>query len=168
MEQTLHFAVRVIVLGTLATVLMDLWLLLLKRLKVPTLDMALLGRWIGHLVHGRLTRGPIAGATPVRGERGIGWAAHYAIGIVFAALFVALFGGFTGDAWARQPTPVPALLFGIATVAAPLFILQPAMGAGIASSRTPTPLRNVAKSVVNHAVFGGGLFLAAILVQPIL
>ncbi|MEO8103516.1 MAG: DUF2938 family protein [Betaproteobacteria bacterium] len=168
MELTMQFAARVILLGTLATVVMDLWLLLLKRLKVPTLDMALLGRWFGHLLQGRLTRGPIAAAAPVRGERGIGWAAHYGVGIAFAALFVALFGGFTGAAWTRQPTFLSALLFGIATVAAPLFIMQPAMGAGIASSRTRTPVRNVAKSVVNHAVFGGGLFLSALLVQQIL
>ncbi|MBL0121674.1 MAG: DUF2938 family protein [Betaproteobacteria bacterium] len=154
---------RVILVGTLATILLDLWILLLKRLKVPTLDMALLGRWIGHLMQVRPMRGPIAGATPVRGESGIGWVAHYAIGIVFAFLFV----GVIGDEWTRQPTLVPALLFGIATVAAPLFILQPAMGAGIASSRTRTPLRNVAKSVVNHAVFGGGIFAAAIFIQPI-
>lgn len=163
MELTLQFMTRVILVGTLATILLDLWILLLKRLKVPTLDMALLGRWAGHLLQGRLTRRPIAGATPVRGESGIGWVAHYAIGIVFAFLFV----GVIGDEWTRQPTLVPALLFGIATVAAPLFILQPAMGAGIASSRTRTPLRNVAKSVVNHAVFGGGLFAAAIFIQPI-
>ena len=163
MELTLQFLIRVILLGTLATVLLDLWILLLKRLKVPMLDMALLGRWLGRLLQGRLTRGPIAAAASVRGERGIGWAAHYAIGIVFASLFT----GVIGDAWMRQPTLVPALLFGIATVAAPLFILQPAMGAGIASSRTRTPLRNVAKSVVNHAVFGGGLFLSALLFQPI-
>ncbi len=164
MELTLQFLARVLLLGTLATILLDIWILLLKRLNVPALDMALLGRWIGHLAQGRLTRGPIGAAAPVRGVRGIGWAAHYALGIVFALLFA----GITGAAWMQQPAFIPALLFGIATVLAPLFILQPALGAGIASSRTRTPLRNVAKSVVNHAVFGAGLFVAAFLVQPIM
>ncbi len=164
MELALQTATRIIFVGTLATVLLDLWILVLKRLKVPTLDMALLGRWLGHLVQCRLTDGPIGAAAPVRGERGIGWTAHYAIGIVFAVMFVAI----TGETWTRQPTFVPALLFGIATVAAPLFILQPALGAGIASSRTRTPLRNVAKSVVNHAVFGGGLFVSALLFNQFL
>lgn len=164
METTWKLMAGALMLGTLATALLDSWILLLKRLNVPALDMALLGRWIGHLLRGRLTRGPIAGAAKVRGEGAIGWAAHYGIGVVFAALFVAA----AGDAWMRQPTPLPALLFGLATVAAPLFILQPALGAGIASSRTRTPLRNVAKSVINHTVFGGGLFLAATFVQPIL
>jgi hypothetical protein len=44
---------------------------------------------------------------------------------------------------------------------APLFVLQPALGAGIASSRTPTPVFNSVKSLVTHTVFGLGLFLAA-------
>lgn len=164
MELALQTATRIIFVGTLATVLLDLWILLLKRLKVPTLDMALLGRWLGHLVQGRLTGGSIAAAAPVRGERGIGWTAHYAIGIVFAVMFVAI----TGETWTRQPAFVPALLFGTATVAAPLFILQPALGVGIASSRSRTPMRNVAKSVVNHAVFGGGLFVSALLFNQFL
>lgn len=164
METTWKIAAGAVLLGTLATALLDIWILLLKRFNVPALDMALLGRWIGHLLQGGLIHGPIAGAAKVRGERAIGWAAHYGIGIVFAAVFVAA----TGGAWMRQPTPLPALLFGVATVVAPLFILQPALGAGIASSRTRTPLRNVVKSVVNHTVFGGSLFLAAFLVQPIL
>jgi hypothetical protein len=39
--------------------------------------------------------------------------------------------------------------------------MQPAMGAGIASSRTPTPLKNSLRSLANHAVFGLGLYLSA-------
>jgi len=40
-------------------------------------------------------------------------------------------------------------------------VMQPAMGLGVAASRTPSPLKNCLRSVVNHAVFGLGLFLAA-------
>ncbi len=159
----LHLATSALLLGTLATAVLDLWILLLKRLHVPALDMALLGRWCGHLVRGTPPRGPINAAASVPRERALGWAVHYAIGVVFAAMFVSA----TGSGWLHRPTLVPAVLFGVATVAAPLFILQPALGAGIASSRTRTPLRNALKSVVNHAVFGGGLFVAGALVQPI-
>jgi hypothetical protein len=48
------------------------------------------------------------------------------------------------------------------TVVAPLFILQPALGAGIASSKTAAPLFNCIKSVATHTVFGLGLYLAAL------
>jgi hypothetical protein len=39
--------------------------------------------------------------------------------------------------------------------------MQPAMGAGIAASRTPRPAAARIHSLVMHAVFGLGLFLAA-------
>jgi hypothetical protein len=43
----------------------------------------------------------------------------------------------------------------------PFFVMQPAMGAGIAASRTPTPWRNRLRSLATHAVFGCGLYLSA-------
>ena len=57
----------------------------------------------------------------------------------------------------------PALLLGMGTVAAPLLVMQPAMGAGFFASKTPTPLKNCLRSLANHSVFGLGLFLAAVL-----
>jgi hypothetical protein len=46
-------------------------------------------------------------------------------------------------------------------VLAPLLVLQPALGLGVASSRTAAPLFNATKSVVTHLVYGVGLYLAA-------
>lgn len=43
-----------VAIGAGATVVMDMWLLLLKRLNVPGLNFALLGRWAGHMLRGRL------------------------------------------------------------------------------------------------------------------
>ncbi|MCY1457414.1 hypothetical protein D9M71_747140 [compost metagenome] len=56
---------------------------------------------------------------------------------------------------------LPALLFGLASLAAPFFILQPGMGAGIAASRTPRPNTARLRSLMAHTVFGIGLYLAA-------
>jgi hypothetical protein len=39
--------------------------------------------------------------------------------------------------------------------------MQPGMGAGVAASRTPRPGAARMQSLVTHAVFGLGLFLAA-------
>jgi hypothetical protein len=91
----------------------------------------------------------------------IGWAAHYTIGITFAALLLAMFG----LEWARTPTLLPALIIGVVTVVAPLFILQPALGAGIASTNTPAPLLNSMRSLATHVVFGLGLYLSALVVR---
>ena len=56
---------------------------------------------------------------------------------------------------------------GIVTVAVPLFVMQPALGAGFASSRTPTPLKNCLRSVATHAVFGLGMYWAALLLSRV-
>jgi hypothetical protein len=50
-------------------------------------------------------------------------------------------------------------------VVAPLFVMQPAMGAGIAGLRTPSPGMNRLQSLANHAVFGLGLYLAAVCIE---
>ncbi|MNC66300.1 hypothetical protein D3C75_1166860 [compost metagenome] len=50
----------------------------------------------------------------------------------------------------------------------PLFAIQPAMGSGFAAARTPTPLKNCLRSVANHAVFGLGLYLSAVLLAWLL
>lgn len=152
-------AARTLLIGIGATATMDAWLLLMKRLKRPTPDFALVGRWVGHMRHGRWAHDPIAKAAPVRGERALGWALHYATGVAFAALLVAL----CGTAWARDPSLLPALGVGMATVLVPLLVMQPAMGAGIASRRTPAPLQNCLRSLINHTAFGFGLYLAAAL-----
>jgi Protein of unknown function (DUF2938) len=157
MALSIDDALRILLIGIGATAAMDAWLLLLKRLKRPALNFALVGRWVGHIARGRWSHDAIARAAPVRGERALGWALHYATGVAFAALLVAL----SGTAWMRNPSLLPALAVGVGTVALPLFVMQPAMGAGIASSRTPTPLKNCLRSLTNHAVFGVGLYLAA-------
>jgi len=149
---------RIVLIGIGATLTMDVWAWILRRAGVPSLNFAFLGRWIGHLREGRFAHANIAKSAPVRGERILGWSAHYAIGISFAALLVSTFG----LEWARTPSLLPALAIGIVTVVAPLFVLQPALGAGIASSKTPTPVFNCVKSVVTHIVYGFGLYIAAV------
>lgn len=148
--------------GAGATAVLDAWLLLLQRLGLSTMNFVLLGRWVGHGLRGRGRHAAIAQAVPVAGERGLGWLVHYLVGIAFAALLAALPGG-----WLQAPTLWPALAFGVGTVAVPLFVMQPAMGLGIAARKTPAPLKNCARSLTNHAVFGAGLYLAAVAVQQI-
>jgi hypothetical protein len=146
---------RILLIGVGATMVMDAWLLVLKRAGMPTMSFALLGRWVAHLP--RRTWTSPAKAAPIRGEVLLGWLTHYAVGIAFAALLVLV----AGLEWARAPTLLPALLAGIVSVSAPLLILQPAMGAGVASSKTPAPLLNSLRSLANHVVFGLGLYLTA-------
>ncbi|MFZ5441347.1 MAG: DUF2938 domain-containing protein [Myxococcota bacterium] len=158
MTEKWEFVVRAALIGIGATLVMDGWALLLRQVGIPSLNFAMLGRWLGHLPDGQWVHQSIARAAPVRGELWLGWVAHYSIGVTFAGLLLATFG----LDWARAPSLVPALVIGLVTVVAPLFVLQPALGAGIASSKTPTPVFNALKSVVTHAVYGVGLYLAAV------
>ena len=150
--------IRAVLMGVGATALMDLWAVFLKRaFAISSLDYAMVGRWLGHMPAGCFVHAGIAASPAIRGERAIGWAAHYAIGIVFAGLLLIA----CGQGWARAPTLGPALAVGIATVAAPFLILQPGMGLGIAASRTPKPNLARLRSVVTHAIFGLGLYGSA-------
>jgi hypothetical protein len=76
----------------------------------------------------------------VRGERLIGWTAHYLTGIAFAGVLLALWG----IDWAHNPTLAPALIVGIGSVAAPFLVMQARV-----------------QSLVTHTVFGIGLYAAA-------
>ena len=158
MLEGLVFVVRLVLAGLGATLVLDLWSLLLRlSLKAPFPNYAMVGRWIGHFPRGQWAHGAIASAPAVDGERAIGWIAHYAIGILYAALLI----GFVGQGWLNAPTLLPALAVGIATVVAPFFLMQPAMGFGIASSRAPNPIAARLRSLAAHAMFGIGLYLSA-------
>ena len=108
MNETAEFSLRAVLTGAGATVVMDLWAVVLRQFRVPSLNIAFLGRWIGHLPRGHWRHPSIASATPVRGESSIGWCAHYAIGTTFSALLLWTYG----LEWARSPTLLPALFMG--------------------------------------------------------
>lgn len=148
---------RVVLIGAGATAVMDVWLMLLKRMGVQTLNFAFVGRWVGHILRGRFVHRSIGDAAPVRGELCAGWVTHYAVGVVFSGLLAFI----AGTDWMRNPTLAPALAVGALTVVVPLFVMQPAMGSGFAASKTKTPVRNCIRSVINHSVFGLGLYLSA-------
>lgn len=149
-------------IGAGATALLDLWAIVRRRLSgVAPLDYALVGRWLAYLPRGRFRHDAIAATPPVRGERPVGWIAHYLIGMALAAILLAIWG----LDWVRHPTIGPALIVGIGSVAAPFLILQPGMGAGIAARRTPNPAAARLRSLVTHAVFGIGLYAAGWMVR---
>ena len=96
-----------ILIGAGATGFLDLWSAVRARFSgAAAPDYALVGRWLAHLTRGRLVHDAIAKSAPVKGERLIGWVAHYLIGIAFAAVLLVGWG----TAWAREPTLIPALI----------------------------------------------------------
>lgn len=151
--------VGAIAIGIGATLCMDLWNLFLKRaFGIPSLDYRLLGRWLRHMPGGTVRHASIAAAPEKPAEHAVGWIAHYTIGVAFALSFFA----FAPGDWLARPTVLPALLYGIGTVVFPFFVMQPALGLGIAAANTPRPTQARLKSLATHAVFGVGLYLCAL------
>lgn len=150
----------IIAVGIAATLWTDLINWLRRRLlgsNVP--DYASFGRWVCHMSKGVFVHTSIQQADKMPAEGLVGWCLHYLIGIVFAAGLVL----WQGMGWLSDPSLAPALAVGLATVIFPFFIMQPAFGAGVAASRTPNPAKARWSSLVNHGLFGVGLYLAALI-----
>ncbi len=125
-----------IFIGIGATAFMDIWSAFRAWLfGSPMPDYGLVGRWVAYLARGKFFHNPIARSAPIRGERLIGWAVHYATGIAFAAVLIAVWG----EQWVERPALVPALIVGIGSVAAPFLLMQP--GRAPASLRGGQPIR---------------------------
>lgn len=147
-----------VLVGLGATGVTDLWAYARRRLLgVPLPNYGHVGRWLGHMRHGRFRHLAIARATPIPHEGALGWTAHYLIGIAFAWLLPLIWG----TAWFHRPTLGPALAVGLGTLLAPFLLMQPGMGAGVFARRTPRPGAARIQSLATHASFGLGLYLAA-------
>lgn len=153
--------IKIAIIGIGATLFVDLWSYLQSIVKIKSLDYRYVGRWIGYFPRGIFFHKNIKDAAPVKGEKLIGWIAHYLIGTTFAFILVI----FYGKEWLNQPVLFPALLIGIITIAAPLFIMQPAFGYGIASANLPDPNLKRLKSLLTHVIFGLGMYLTALIIN---
>lgn len=161
---TLSF-IPAILIGLGATLTSDLWALFLKHaFNVAPPNLCLVGRWLRSMQEGVFKHSTIASTPQKSAECTIGWIAHYIIGILFAVVFVA----FAGSNWLQHPTLIPALIFGVVTVLAPFFLMQPSFGLGFAASKTPNPTQARLRSLMNHTVFGLGLYLFGLLANWLL
>lgn len=150
-------------IGLGATLLMDLWALVLARLPGQSApNWAPVGRWFRHLPRGVVFHDDIARAEASPNDLRAGWIAHYAVGILYGVLFAVI----AGPGWFAAPRFLPAWIFALLTIAAGWFLLQPGMGLGWAASRTANPAKVRILGLVAHTVFGLGLYLTALLIAP--
>jgi len=154
--------VSAVFIGLGATLTFDLWGLCLKHaFKIAPSNICLVGRWLLYMPDGIFFHTNILSIPRKSAECAVGWITHYLIGITFAIIFVAM----VSNSWLQSPTPIPAIVFGIVTVLAPLFIMQPSFGFGLAASKMSNPTQARLRSLMNHAAFGMGLYIFGLLLN---
>jgi hypothetical protein len=153
---------RGILIGLGATILMDLWAILLYlAFGQAKPNWAPAGRWFWHLRRGKVFHDSIATAEPYRHELALGWAGHYAIGILYGVILALIMG----QNWFAAPTFIPAWIFGIVTIGAGWFLMQPGLGLGWAASKTPKPNKVRFLNLAAHTIFALGLYGTALLIR---
>lgn len=136
--------IEAVALGVLATAFTDGWALVQKHLfGIRVLDYRLLGRWLLAMRTGCFCHQTIMQSALQPGERALGWAAHYAIGVFFAAILLV---------FSRPPGLLACLLTGWITLITPFFLMQPAFGFGLAATKTPNPAIALRNSLLVHIV----------------
>lgn len=168
LETSLHpFTVQLVLFsilgGLFATALMDLGASLGTKIGVLNKpNLAFLGRWMAEIAKGRFVscNGTIANAAPVKNERLIGLIVHYAIGASLGLVYTSALTFFE-----LQSTLLNALLFGFLTNIFPWLVMFPALGFGFLASKVPAESKLLRTSLINHLVYGLGLFLATKLVR---
>lgn len=146
-------------IGIAATVLMDIWAVILwKAFSQGAPNWAPPGRWFWHLQYGKVFHDSIANAAPYEHELALGWVFHYVVGLLYGVIFALI----VGHAWFAAPTFIPAWIWGIVTIAGGWFLLQPGLGIGWAASKIPNPWKVRVLGLIAHTVFALGLWGTAL------
>jgi hypothetical protein len=150
--------VEVLIVGVVANIVTDIYEWILERTLGKTRDWHLIGRWVANLPKGSFVLDTENESRAVSGELAVGWIFHYVVGIAYAGVY--LFG--VQYVLGVSPSAITAIGFGVISVAAPWFILMPALGVGAfaINAGRPTFVRLASLSV--HFVFGVGLYLGVI------
>ncbi|CAI3933296.1 unnamed protein product [Commensalibacter communis] len=149
-----------IIIGIGATIVLDIWDVIFGSLPGQSrANWAPIGRWVWNLKDGKLFNDTIDELTPYKHELALGWIFHYAVGIIYGVIF-ALYGGYE---WFANPTFLPVWIWGIITLGAGWFILQPGLGLGFAASKLPNAWTVRVLGLVAHTFFAVGMYATALL-----
>lgn len=154
---TLINFILIVVIGVLATMLLDLiGILLNKVFHIPTTEWRYIGRWFGYMPKGIYAHNPIYKSTAIKHELAIGWGMHYLIGIIFSIFYFYLVVFILR----QSPSLLSGSIFGIVTVIFPYFFMQPLLGYGVIASRHKRPIFTPVMSFLAHLTFGQLLYTA--------
>lgn len=153
-------AISAVVIGVSATAFMDVFAWLQRYFfGIPSLNYALVGRWIIGLLRGQFFHATILQSPRYRFERTLGWVFHYCTGVFFVFLMLT----FMGTDWYLAPNLLNPLVTCMLSLCAPFCVMQPAFGFGVAASKTPAPWVARQRSLLAHLSFGVGIYIAGVL-----
>jgi len=116
----------------------------------------LMGRWFASVARAQPLHTDIARTPPVSHEMAIAFPVHYAIGAILSAAYV---WGTYELGWPARSLAL-ALAFGLFTTVFPWLLMFPAMGYGFFGASGPAGTRLFVSSLLSHAFFGAGLWIA--------
>lgn len=158
------YFIEAILMGIVATLVMDLLAVLFARIKVihPLVGPKEIGRWALYMLRVKFVHEDIRKTKALSNEKPAALLSHYLIGIALAGLYLLIelqVPVIRDQSWAP-------LLFGLATVVLPWFWLYPSMGLGVLASKAPKRSPYIVTSLVNHTDFGLGFLLWIVLFRP--
>jgi len=155
---------EILIVGVIATACLDIGQQIYRLLTgMPITDWGMIGRWAAYLPKGQVVHENIGKTPPVAGERPLGWAVHYAVGIGYAVVYLVLMWFILGI----EPGFVPAMVFGALSVSVTWFVMEPILGAGVMAAKTPKPPAAMAQDFASHLSFGFGLFLGVVIFRAV-
>ena len=123
---------------------------------IAPLSPSVVGRWFASVARAHPFHEDIAQAAPGSHELAFAIPGHYAIGMFLTALFVLMVNRIGWPAGSLSP----ALAFGLSTNVFPWLVMFPAMGYGFFGAQGPEGTRLFVSSLVSHAFFGFGIWIA--------
>ena len=130
------------------------------RLTAP-LSPHLIGRWFVSVARAQLYHADIARVAPVNHEVAIAAPVHYAIGVALTSVYL---WGISELGWPKHSLAI-ALAFGLCTSVFPWLLMFPSMGYGFFGAHGPAGTRLFLSSLLSHAFFGVGIWVAVRIVS---
>jgi hypothetical protein len=152
------FSLRNVIIGIVATVIMDVLSAVSYKLRlIAPLSPRLIGRWFASVGRGQLFHKDIGQTAAINHERAIAIPVHYAIGVTLTLIYL-----FTcASLGLSSRNPITAVVFAVCTNIFPWLVMFPSMGFGWFGRHGPPGTRLFVSSLVSHVFYGFGLWLGA-------
>lgn len=150
--------------GIISTITMDLGSVILTQVRMTDyVQFRMIGRYANGFLRGRLLYDNPMSVEATRFEFAKGIVGHYLIGVFLASLFIFIIAQIKLNAHLL----IQAIGYGVISLAIPWVLLSPALGLGLAAKKVPEPNRSkmLRANVVNHVLYGIGLYVGVSLYQ---